>query len=153
MDKIQSQTNKSLLASEIIHQKLIDHGGKAIVYSLQGKAYEIRDEVGENAFSCDQLPVKPPYGYRVFDIIVELLKRQGGRARKGMGRNFRLGEKNCTVDTIVGAIGCYYAGKQPGDSVFDPVFVMAAVLDWADIAHNQRGYLELTASYCAALYG
>ena len=80
---------------------------------------------------------------------------RGGRARKGMGRkgmgrNFRLGEGNCTIDTVVGAIGYYYAGKQPGDSVFDPVFVMAAILDWAGIAHNRRGYLELTANYRAS---
>ncbi|HIR09842.1 MAG TPA: hypothetical protein IAA70_05525 [Candidatus Avoscillospira stercoripullorum] len=146
----QTKGRTCLAASEIIHQKLVNQGGKAIVYSIQGNAYEIRDEAGKNAFSCDQLPIKPPYGYRVFDIIVELLERQGGRARKGMGRNFRLGEGNCTIDTVVGAIGYYYAGKQPGDSVFDPVFVMAAILDWAGIAHNRRGYLELTANYRAS---
>ena len=82
--QISERTN--LAASEIVHQKLVNHGGKATVYSIQGNAYEIRDEAGKNAFSCDQLPIKPPYGYRVFDIIVELLERQGGRARKGMGR-------------------------------------------------------------------
>ncbi len=43
----------------------------------------------------------------------------------------------------MGAIGKYYWGKQEGDSVFDPVFVLAAVLEWADIAYNGRGYLEL----------
>ena len=38
-----------------------------------------------------------------------------------------------------------------GDSVYDPVFVLAAVLEWADIAYNGRGYLELTENYCALL--
>lgn len=146
----QTKGRTCLAASEIIHQKLVNQGGKAIVYSIQGNAYEIRDEAGKNAFSCDQLPVNPPYGYRVFDIIVELLEHQGGRARKGMGRNFRLGGENCTVDTVVGAIGYYYAGKQPGDSVYDPVFVLAAILDWAGIVHNRRGYLELTADFRAS---
>ena len=40
-----------------------------------------------------------------------------------------------------------YAGKKEGMSVFDPVFVLSAILDWAGIAHNERGYLELTAEY------
>ena len=33
----------------------------------------------------------------------------------------------------------------------DPVFVLAAVLDWADIANNERGEIVLTASYKAKL--
>ena len=37
--------------------------------------------------------------------------------------------------------------KKEGMSVFDPVFVLSAILDWAGIAHNERGYLELTADY------
>ena len=40
-----------------------------------------------------------------------------------------------------------YAGKKEGMSVFDPVFVLSAILDWAGTAHNERGYLELTADY------
>ena len=31
-----------------------------------------------------------------------------------------------------------------GKYVFDPVFVLASVLDWAGIARNERGYLTLT---------
>ena len=38
-------------------------------------------------------------------------------------------------------------------SVFDPVFVLAAILDWAGIVRNERGYLELTADYCAKAEG
>ena len=40
-----------------------------------------------------------------------------------------------------------YAGKKEGMSVFDPVFVLSAILDWAGIVCNERGYLELTADY------
>ena len=83
--------------------------------------------------------IKPNYEYRVFDVIVELLLENGGRARKGNGRNYKLGEPECDETTVVGAIAKYYAGKKYGDSVFDPVFVFAAVLEWAGIAHNERG--------------
>ena len=83
----------------------------------------------------------------IFDVIVDLLLQSGGKAPKGNGRNFRLGEGNCTEDTVVGALAKNYEGQRIGESVFDPVFVLAAVLDWAGIAHNERGYIELTASY------
>ena len=52
-------------------------------------------------------------------------------------------------DTVVGYIGAHYFGASYGTYVFDPVFVLAAVLEWAGIAHNERGYLSLTADYLA----
>ena len=137
---------KARKASQVIREKLLEHGGQATVNSARGKAYVIRDARDGKSFLCRQLPVMPPYRYEVFDVVVQRLKESGGKARKGNGRNYRLGQGGCTEDTIVGAIGKYYWGKQEGDSVFDPVFVLAAVLEWADIAHNGRGYLELMGS-------
>ncbi len=134
-------------ASEIIKAKLIQAGGKAEVRSINGKLYEIRMERDGKSFLCDQLPITPPYEFAVFDVIVDLLKQNGGKAYKGNGRNYRLGEGGCEETTVVGAVAKNYAGKSKGQSVFDPVFVLAAVLDWADIAHNERGYLQLTSSY------
>ena len=37
--------------------------------------------------------------------------------------------------------------KEHGESVFDPVYVLTAVLGWADIANNEHGKIVLTASY------
>lgn len=37
-------------------------------------------------------------------------------------------------------------------SVPDPVFILAAVLEWAGIASNERGELVLTASYQEKLH-
>ncbi len=139
--------NRSTKASEIIKTKLKEAGGRAIVHSITGYPYEIKAEADGRSFSCGALPIKPNYTYGVFDVIVELLLSQGGKARKGMGRQAKLGEPNCEVTTVVGAIGKNYSGHKLGDSVFDPVFVLAAVLDWAGIARNERGYLELTAEY------
>lgn len=133
--------------SEIIREKILRNGGRVIVHSITGKPYEIRHCSDGKSFLCDQLPIKPPYTYDVFDVIVDLLVRQGGRADKGAGRNAKLGQHRCEETTVVGAIAKYYAGKREGESVYDPVFVMASVLEWADIAHNERGYLELTATY------
>ncbi len=148
MDMERWETDRtSTKASEIIKTKLKQAGGRVIVHSVSGKAYALQAEADGVSFSSDALPLKPNYTYDVFDVVVDVMREQGGKARKGMGRNARLGEPNCEETTVVGAIGARYAGKKPGDSVYDPVFFLAAVLDWAGIAHNERGYLEFTAEY------
>ena len=138
-------------ASEIIKAKLLSCGGRVIVYSARGLPCEIWADADGKSFVSNKLPIKPNYEYRVFDVIVELLLANGGRARKGNGRNYKLGEPECDETTVVGAIAKNYAGKKNGDSVFDPVFVFAAILEWAGIAHNERGELVLTQNYRSML--
>ena len=133
-------------ASEIIKRKLKEAGGHVTVYTARGLPCEIYAGADGKSFTSDKLPLSPPYEYTVFDVIVELLEKQGGRVRKGNGRNFKLGEVNCEENTVVGAIAIS-RGKKIGDSVFDPVFVMAAILEWAGIVINGRGELILTEEY------
>lgn len=133
-------------ASEIIKAKLKENGGHATVYTARGLPCEIYAEADGKTFTSDKLPIKPAYEYAVFDVIVDLLREQGGRARKGNGRNFKLGDPGCEETTVVGAIA-KYRGRKVGESVFDPVFVMAAVLEWAGIAQNGRGELILSDHY------
>ena len=130
-------------ASEIIKAKLKAHGGRITVYTARGLPCEIYAESDGTTFTSDKLPVKPAYDYKVFDDIVELLIKQGGRAKKGNGRNYKLGEPGCEENTVVGTIALH-RGRTIGESVFDPVFVMAAILEWAGIAKNGRGELILT---------
>lgn len=141
---------ESTLASEIIKAKLKDNGGRATVYTARGLPCEIWMNDDGKSFTSNKLPIKPPYEYRVFDVIVDLLIAQGGHARKGNGRNFKLGERNCDKTTVVGAVAID-RGNKTGDSVFDPVFVLAAVLEWAGIAHNDRGELVLMQQYRSKL--
>ena len=138
-------------ASEIIKAKLLSCGGRVIVYSARGLPCEIWADADGKSFVSNKLPIKPNYEYRVFDVIVELLLANGGRARKGNGRNYKLGEPECDETTVVGVIAKNYAGKKNGESVFDPVFVFAAILEWAGIAHNERGELVLTQNYRSML--
>lgn len=136
---------KSKKASEIVKTMIADNGGRIKVSSVNGKVYEIRATSNPKCFGCEQLP--GTFNYEVFDIIVGLLKRKGGKAEKGNGRNYKIGEKHCDADTVVGTIGIEYYGKKKGESVFDPVFVLAAVLDHAGIIYNRRGSIELTEAY------
>ena len=138
-------------ASEIIRAKIRANGGRVVVHTARGLPCEIIASPDGHSFTCDKLPIKPPYQFEVFDIIVNMLLANNGRARKGNGRNYRLGEPECDETTVVGAIGYNYSGKTKGSSVYDPVFVLSAVLDWAGIANNERGEIALTASYLSAL--
>ena len=138
-------------ASELIKAKLLACGGRVTVYTVRGLPCEIWADEDGKSFVSNKLPIKPNYEYRVFDVIVELLLANGGRAKKGNGRNYKMGEPECDESTVVGAVAKNYAGKKNGESVFDPVFVLAAVLEWAGIAHNERGELVLTADYRSML--
>ena len=113
--------------SEIIKEKILRNGGRVIVHSITGKPYEIRHCSDGKSFLCDQLPIKPPYTYDVFDVIVDLLVRQGGRAGKGAGRNAKLGQPRCEETTVVGAIAKYYAGKREGESVYDRFLIFSLI--------------------------
>lgn len=141
---------KSTRASEIIKGKLLDNGGHVTVYTARGLPCEVWMNADGKSFTSDKLPIKPPYEYQIFDVIVDLLVSRGGRARKGNGRNYKLGESNCDKTTVVGAVALA-RGYTVGNSVFDPVFVFAAILEWAGIAHNERGELVLTQQYRSLL--
>lgn len=145
-----SVNRNSNRASEIIKAKLLDNGGRVTVFTARGLPCEVWMNTDSISFTSDKLPIKPPYEYRVFDVIVDLLVSQGGRAKKGNGRSYKLGEKNCDKTTVVGAVAMD-RGNSIGDSVFDPVFVFAAILEWAGIAHNERGELILTQQYRSML--
>lgn len=143
--------SNSTKASEIIKNKLKENGGRAVVHTASGLPCEIRMAADGVSFLSDKLPLNPPFRYDVFDKVVDLLVANNGRARKGNGRNHRLGDPDCDETTVVGYIGKHYFKKEDGESVLDPVFVLAAVLEWAEIASNGRGELSLTASYRAKL--
>lgn len=138
----------STQASEIIKAKLMDEGGHAVVRLQQGKLREITAAPNGTEFLCPQLV---PYKYTIFDAIVELLLNSPGyRAKKGYVRGNRLGDPGCEETTGGGAI-LKYLGKKPGETGYDPGFVLYAVLEWADIIENGRGEISLKPSYLRRL--
>ena len=145
-------TNESSTkASDIIKCKLRRCGGRATVSTLEGKCHEIIALEDGETFFCEALPLFQPT-YNVFDIITDLLIANGGKALKGNARNYKIGEEKCDESTVAGMIGISYFKKSYGESAFDPVFILAAVLEWAGIAYNKRGFLELTEDYKKKIY-
>lgn len=98
-----------------------------------------------NQFISDKLGAEK-YPYDVFDIIVDHLRSSPmHKATKGTsrGKSDKVGYGQCKSGTVIYNFATKYYGKKLGDSTFDPIFVLGAVLEWAGIVHNRRGYLEL----------
>jgi|GEM_PF-1637432 len=136
-------------ASAIIKAKLEQAGGKASILSLTGKIYEVYAKA-DNTFYCDELESSPKYGYEVFDEIVDGALENGNELPKGDGRGKKFGEPGCDENTVVGRIAMHI-GKKEGESVDDPVSVLVAILDWAGVAENNRGYIQLAEEFLKSL--
>lgn len=135
--------------SEIIKRKIYEQGGMVIVRLYDGSPCKILAENDGERFSSNKLSTAK-YTYDVFDVIVEHLKHSPGfRAPKGNARHKedKVGYGKCSEGTVIYNFATKYAGKCIGASTFDPIFVFAAILEWAGIARNGRGYLELMESY------
>lgn len=129
-------------SSEIVIKQIKEEGDKATIKLLSEKKACIRINE-KNKFESDKLPGQE-VDFSIFDIVTDFLKEQKDRrAPKGGSRNSRVGEGKCNKGTIMYEIATKYYGKVDGDNSYDPLFVIAAILDWAKIARNCRGYLEL----------
>lgn len=125
-------------ASEIIIKKLKDSNNKVTVKLLKGDEAEVVLN-DDNTFSSNKLGTNL-LNFSIFDEIVDYLISNGGKAIKGSGR-VKKGELK--KDTIMFQIATDYYGKKEDETTFDPLFVVAAILDWAQIA----GYIELKNSF------
>ena len=130
-------------ASDIVREKLLVNGGTAVIPLQKGDFCTITSTDNGRAFTSDKLNRHNfKYEFSVFDLLKKSPQR---KAKKGNahGKGDKVGYGRCTADTVVGTIAIHYFGKKPGESCFDPVFVLAAVLEWAGIAKNGWGYIQL----------
>ena len=89
------------------------------------------------------LGAMPMIPWNVFAETVDFLKANGGKATKGNAMNYKLGEKGLPLDSIEGHIAHKLYNKKLGDSIFRRITPIAAILDWAGICENKRGFLLL----------
>lgn len=134
---------KSDKASVIIYNLLKNNNGRINVKSFNNHDYDAY-LIDDNYFSSDKALRNYKLGFEIFDVVIELLKKEGGKAIKGScrGEN-KLGDEKCNKHTVSGAIGYNYFMKEDGESVFDTVHLVTALLDYAGICENKRGYLIL----------
>lgn len=130
-------------ASVKIKNKLRKNGGLAFIELLRGNKTDLYF-VTENTFWSKGLGnvIGRGYHFRMFDILQdESLRFPNRSVPKGNARNYKLGQKKCDIHTATGILGYKYYNKIDGDSIYDPMHIVSAILDWADIARNTRGYI------------
>ena len=132
--------------SEYLKEYYLSNGKRIIVTTLRGKQHEIcLSDDNKYFYSYTGLRQNNFLYLNWFDGIVDFIRQNGGRVEKGGCRNSKVGQGNCTKGTL-----CYYVatecyGKCDGESSFDPIFIVAAILENAGICKNERGYIQLSA--------
>lgn len=132
-------------ASEIICNILKQNQGSIIVETLQGKSHKFSLGGDETYLESQTALRSQKLGLNCFDIVMEFLLKNSGKAFKGSGRGKenKVGKGKCTQDTICGCIAINYYRHIEGESTFDPVFAICAILEYAGICNNTRGWLEI----------
>jgi hypothetical protein len=125
-----------------IKEKLNKSGGKAVISLLYGDSCYIGFDENGKGLITSKLP-KGQSIWEAFDAAVEIVLKNNGRIIKGNARNGKLGSDNLPIDSLEGYIAQKVHGVKIGGSALGPGFVIAAVLDWAEICHNERGYIKI----------
>jgi len=133
----------TMKASKKIKTKLKNAGKKVIIPQLNGNKTDFYF-ITDNTFWSRGLNklIGKGYGFEMYDILEKESYRFPNRSiPKGNARKYKLGDVKCDMNTAIGILGYKYFKKKDGDSIFEPMHVIAAVLDWANVAKNTRGYI------------
>ena len=97
--------------SEVIRKKLQESNSNTATITLySGENFSIKMGNGDY-FVSEKLPFQE-ISFDIFDIVVDFLKTQPNfKGRKGGCRNSKVGEGNCTKETVMYAIATKYYGK------------------------------------------
>lgn len=133
--------------SEYLKDYYTSNGNCVVLTTLRGKPHEIylsdnskylysytglRNNKNNNVLYLDW-----------FDGIVDFIEQNGGIVKKGSCRNSKVGYGNCYEGTLCYYIATKLYGKSIGESSFDPVFIICAILDDLGICYNEYGYIRL----------
>lgn len=106
-----------------------------------GDLCEIGFDPNGKGLVSPKIPVPNHHIWEVFDAALEVVLQNGGKAMMGKARSgAKLGSDDFPLQSVEGYIAQKVHGAQIGETVFGPGFVIPAVLDWAEICNNERGY-------------
>lgn len=136
-----------------IKEKLNACGGRTTIRLLQGDWCDIWFDANGKGLVSPKIPPANQLVWEAFDAAVEVVINNGGKAVKGKARSgAKLGSDDLPLDSVEGYIAHKVHGVQVGKTAFGPGFVIAAVLDWAEICNNERGYLSIKPAFLAELH-
>ncbi len=132
-------------ASDIIKEKLNRLPNRvAHIEQINGSITNLY-YITQDTFWSDNLNrlIGDGYSFELFDILQkESYRFHNNSIPKGNARFNKLGDVGCDMDTCTGILGYKFFNKSTGDSILDPIHVIAAILDWAGVAKNERGYIR-----------
>jgi hypothetical protein len=79
----------------------------------------------------------------VFAVTISLLSWTGDKQAPKGNAHVKLGEVGLPLNSVEGHVARIVYGKTAGDSVFRRIVPISRILEWADVCHNGRGYLQL----------
>ncbi|MEX2720361.1 MAG: hypothetical protein Q6362_002945 [Candidatus Wukongarchaeota archaeon] len=126
----------------IIKSRFEEIGNPAQISLLRGDGF-FEAKMFDDGIYVDNLGTQPFLPWTVFTETFSLLKKEGGKAKKGNPMGPRLGEKALPFNSIEGHIAYTVYGKKEGDSVFRRTTPIVNILIWAGICKKKIGDLEL----------
>lgn len=141
------EANDSLVIKKI-KQKLNECEGKTSVPLFTGKPCEIWYDNNGKGLVSPKIPVANHLTWEVFNAAVEVVMKNGGKAEKGKAQSgAKLGSDALPLNSVEGYIANKVHGVEEGKSAFGPGFVVCAILDWAGVCKNERGYLSISPEF------
>ncbi|MBC3803322.1 DUF2089 family protein [Acetobacterium fimetarium] len=135
-----------------IKEKLNEHSGEAFIPLFQRDLCKIAYDPNGKGLISPKIPPANQLSWKAFDAAVEVVVQNGGKAKKGNAQSGgKLGSDKLPLDSVEGYIAHKVHGVEIGMTAFGPGFVICAVLDWAGICRNERGYLTIVPSFMAQL--
>lgn len=131
-----------------IKEKLNSSNGIVTIPLYSGDSCDIWFDEGDRGLVSPKIPPTNQLGWETFDAAVEVVINNGGKAKKGNAQSgARLGSEKLMINSVEGYIAHKVHGVQEGETAFGPGFVICAILDWAEICKNERGYLRINQSF------
>jgi hypothetical protein len=150
----QSISETDSLVIKTIKEKLNAAGGQVSIPLYNKDSCDIRYDTFGKGLLSTKIPPANQLTWKAFDAAVEVVIKNNGKAEKGKARSgAKLGSDDLPLDSIEGYIAHKVHNVQIGATAFGPGFVIAAVLDWAEICHNQRGYLTINHKFMTEYKG
>jgi len=132
----------------IIKEKLNASEGRASIPLYNGDSCNIRFDERGNGLVSPKIPPTNQLGWETFEAAVEVVINNGGKAKKGNAQSgAKLGSEKLQLNSIEGYIAHKIHGVKVGETAFGPGFVICAILDWAGICKNERGFLSIRQAF------
>jgi hypothetical protein len=127
-----------------IKEKLNATDGQATIMLYSGDRCDIWFDEDDKGLVSSIIPATNQLGWEAFDAAVEVVINNGGKAKKGNAQSgAKLGTVKLMLNSVEGYIAHKVHGVQEGETAFSAGFVICAILDWAGICRNEKGYLKI----------